>query len=135
MKESIYNISMKLFACFLAYFAPIAPMVHAVLIMVFIDLVTGIWAANTRLEPICSNGLRRTVRKLIGYTILIISGHIVDVTLLTGCLHLASIFAGYIGITELQSVRENVACITGNDVLQDIWIAIKEKLKSRYGDE
>lgn len=135
MKETIINITMKLFACFLAYFAPIAPMVHAVLIMVMIDLITGIWAANVRKEVICSAGLRQTVRKLLGYTILIISGHIVDISILGGGLHLPSIFAGYIGITELQSVRENIACITGTDVLQEIWQTIKEKMLKKYGNE
>jgi phage-related holin len=135
MKESIINLAMKIFAACLAYFAPIAPMVHAVLIMVMIDLVTGVWAASTRSEAICSNGFRRTVRKLIGYTILIIAGHIVDVTLLSGGLNLASIFAAYIGLTELQSIRENIACITGNDVLQEIWQVLKDKIKSKYGNQ
>jgi phage-related holin len=134
MKEQIITYAMKILAACLAYFAPVAPMVHAVLMMVFIDLITGVWAANSRKEIICSNGLRRTIRKMIGYVILIISGHIVDVTLLSSSLHLASIFAAYIGLTELQSVRENVACITGNDVLQDIWEVIKEKIKSKYGN-
>ncbi|MBV5327201.1 MAG: phage holin family protein [Chlorobium sp.] len=135
MKEQIITYAMKLLASFVAYFAPSAPLIHAVLIMVLIDLITGVWAATTRAEKINSNGLRRTVRKMIGYVILIISGHIVDVTLLSGSLHLASIFSAYIGLTELQSVRENVACITGNDVLQDIWETIKEKIKSKYGNQ
>ena len=125
---------MKIFGCFLAYFAPTAPLIHAVLVMVGIDLVTGIWAARTRAETINSAGFRRTVRKMLGYTILIVAGHIVDVTLLNGSIHLPAIFAAYIGLTELQSVRENVACITGNDVLQDIWESIKEKIKAKYGD-
>jgi len=125
---------MKIFGCFLAYFAPTAPLIHAVLVMVTIDLITGIWAATTRAEIINSAGFRRTVRKMLGYTILIVAGHIVDVTLLNGSIHLPAIFAAYIGLTELQSVRENVACITGNDVLQDIWESIKEKIKAKYGD-
>ena len=84
MKEQIITYAMKLLASFVAYFAPSAPLIHAVLIMVLIDLITGVWAATTRAEKINSNGLRRTVRKMIGYVILIISGHIVDVTLLSG---------------------------------------------------
>lgn len=135
MKEQATIYIMKILTCALAYFAPVAPLVHAVLVMVLIDLITGVWAATTRTEVICSAGFRRTVRKMLGYTILIISGHIVDVTLLNGSLHLASIFSAYIGLTELQSVRENVSCITGNDVLQDIWETIREKIKAKYGGQ
>ena len=133
MKEQIITLAMKILAACLAYFAPVAPMVHAVLVMVLLDLVTGVWAASIRSEAICSNGLRRTIRKMIGYVLLIIAGHIVDITLLKGSLNLASIFAAYIGLTELQSIRENIACITGNDVLQEIWDTIKDKIKTKYG--
>lgn len=120
----------------LASVAALAP-IHSVMIvagiLIFIDLITGIWAALKRNEPISSAALRRTVSKFFIYQIAIISAFIVQKFLLNDLIPASNLVAGVIGMVELKSVLENASKILGTDVfklvLEKLGSSNDEKLK------
>lgn len=102
----------------LAALAPIKAMLIVVGVLIFADLITGIWAAIKREEQIKSAALRRTVSKLFIYQIAIISGYIMQVHLIADLVPVSNIVAGTIGLVELKSILENGSTILGNDLMK-----------------
>lgn len=122
----------KLGASLLLYFSPISTLIHAVLALFFFDWLTGVWKSNVVKRKFASHRMRKTVSKLNAYLIAIITAHIVNDSLLGGNLHLPQIAAGYIGLTELRSIYENLAEITEEKAFKSIIKKIIEIVKSKY---
>lgn len=108
----------------LSVFAPI----HATLITAFsvvlIDLITGLIAAKKQGIPITSTGLKSTVVKLFVYQLVIVVAFLIETYLAKG-VALTNIVTSYIGITELLSINENIALISGKDLLSGAIAKIK----------
>nr|WP_321409349.1 phage holin family protein [uncultured Carboxylicivirga sp.] len=113
------------------YFAPVAPLVHAVLALIAIDWLTGVWRSKKAHRILTSYRFRKSINKIAAYLIAIITAHIVDADLLGGVLHLPEIVAAYIGFTELTSIYENLSDITGKQLLKDIAIDITNHIKQK----
>lgn len=118
------SAALKLLLATVAVFAPIQGMIIACFALVLIDLLTGIFAAKKRAEAITSSGLRRTAVKLFVYEAAIMLGFITQQYLTGPNIPVVSIITGFVGITELLSVLENLNTISGNDLLK----ALLEKL-------
>lgn len=116
MKETL----LKLALATLLVFAPIKSALVVVMLLVAVDLWSGIWAAKKRGDKITSTGLKRTVVKLLVYEGVITLTYLVEHFLTGPFLPLVNIMAGYIGITELKSVLENIEEVTGIDVLKNL---------------
>lgn len=103
----------------LATFAALSPLegiLWAVVALVTLDLLLGIVAAYKRKEPLESNKLKRTVVKLLVYQLTIIVSY-GTMHYLTGPeIPLLKIVTSIIGLTEVKSVLENLAVITGNPI-------------------
>lgn len=97
----------------LAVFAPIQSTCLAALAVVLADLLTGLEVAHKTKQPVTSAGLKRTLVKLACYQTAILSAFLVGTYLTGPVIPLTNIVAGFIGITELKSVLENL------DVLND----------------
>lgn len=110
----------KMFIASLAVFAPIRGMIIAVLVLILVDLITGVWAAYKRKEAIKSAWMRRTVSKLLVYEIAIMMSFITQTYLCGDLIPMASIAAGLIGMTELKSILENLSSISGEDLIKQI---------------
>lgn len=110
----------------LAIFAPAQDMILAAGALLIMDLITGIIAARKRKEPITSSGLRRSISKLFIYEIALCVAFVSQHYLMHDSIQIASIVAGYIGITESLSILENLNTASGNDLLK----ALMEKLNS-----
>lgn len=108
----------KLGLSILAILAPIKGMVITCLILILIDLISGIAAAIKRKEKISSYGLRRTAVKLFVYESAIVLGFITEQFLLGPTIPVVSIITGFVGITELLSILENLNTISGTDLLK-----------------
>lgn len=115
------------FLVVLAILAPIQAVIIAVGVLVIGDMITGIWAAHKRAEPLTSAGLRRTVSKLVIYQIAIITGFIVEHYLAGDIIPIVKLIGGVIGMVELKSILENANTVVGVDIFK----AIVQKLGSQ----
>jgi hypothetical protein len=97
----------------LALFAPLQGMVIACFALVTVDLVTGLMRAHALKQTIQSNGLRRTVIKLVAYELSIVLAFICEKWLTGDLLPLTKMAAGAVGLVELLSVLENVNVLSG----------------------
>jgi phage-related holin len=122
------SIAFLIFGSLAQFFAPIADFISVIALLMTADLITGIQAAQKRKEPITSNGIRRTVVKIVVYALVIIVCekikltffHDVDIKFSYGV-------ALFIVLIELKSLSENIKTITGID----IWEKIKTLLPSQ----
>ena len=140
----------------LAFFAPIASIVHGVLVLVALDLISGIAASFKRNELkfclwkaecwkyITSQGLGMTISKLLVYLMLIIVGFIIDTLIIPNAgLMITKIMAGAVGLRELKSLVENSESILGAGIITFIKAVAKHgftgamdvMLKSKNKDE
>jgi phage-related holin len=104
----------------LAVFAPIKAAIITVLVLVVFDLITGVWAAQKRNEPIMSSGFRRTIVKLFLYEIALAMGFLAETYLLDAALPISKIVSAFIGLTELKSVMENMNEIGGGNLFASL---------------
>lgn len=104
----------------LAYLAPIHSMLIVVGILIFGDMILGIWAALKRGEEISSSRLRDTVSKMFIYHMVLILGFLVQNDLFQGLIPVAKLSASVIGMVEIKSVFENASDILGRPIFKDV---------------
>lgn len=109
----------KLVAWAAVFATPVHDSLVAVAALVVADLVAGIAAAKKSGAKITSYGLRRTIVKILGYEMAVICSWIVERTFLPG-IPLVKAAAGFIAVTELKSVLENLTKVTGLDVWANV---------------
>lgn len=102
----------------LVVFAPAQGMIVTSLALVLMDLITGVLAARKQEIPITSSGLRRTIAKVFIYEIAIILGFVTQQYLTGASVPVANIIAGFVGITELTSVLENLNILGDGKLLK-----------------
>lgn len=117
------GIALKVLGWALIITLPIRPALIAVSVLVFADLVSGLWASLKEKKKITSTGLRRTVNKMLGYESAIIVAFILETYLLDG-LPVVKVITGLVGVTEGKSLFENLTRITGIN----FWDALISKL-------
>lgn len=122
MRQHLINILVAL----VAVFAPAQGMIITSIILIVIDLITGLLAAHKQNLPITSAGLKRTIVKLAVYEAAILLGFITQKYLTGDSIPVASIVSGFIGITEFVSCMENLNILGGNNLLK----ALIDKLGS-----
>lgn len=110
--------------------APTQTMALTALLLVLVDLLTGLVAARKQGNVITSNGLKRTVLKLVVYELLICLAYLTDTYLTKGVtLTILPLVTGVIGIGEIKSVTENLSIITGDDVISRLLSTISSQDK------
>lgn len=97
----------------LALFAPLQGMIIAAFALVTVDLVTGLMRAHSQGQTIQSNGLRRTVIKLVAYELSIVLAFVCEQWLTGELLPLTKMAAGAVGLVEFLSILENVNILSG----------------------
>jgi hypothetical protein len=100
----------------LSFFAPIQTLIFAVLGLILLDTITGVYKAYSLNEEITSHRFGNVVSKMLMYNIAIMSGYLVQFLFGIQAFHLAQIVAICVGLTELKSVAENVNAVTGIDI-------------------
>lgn len=104
---------LKLLLSVVCIVLPIKGSILTVLTLVAVDLISGVWAARARKEPIESNKLKRTAAKLCVYLTAVILAYFTELYLTGDLIQLSKIIGGFIGITEMKSILENAESITG----------------------
>ena len=101
-------------------------LIGVVFVVVFLDTVTGVLAANRRKEVITSYGMRRTIVKLLEYLAVVIAAVTLGNSFEGWLFWLPEFTAAYVGITEFKSVIENVGMV-------DFWERVRERIWPHAG--
>lgn len=125
----MYNKINIAFTFLLSYFAPIATIIHVMLIFILIDCISAIWAAKKNNELIESRKMRKTVIKMFWYISAVIMAHMMEVTFNLQFAHLAQITGGFVCMVEIKSVFENITKITNEPVFLKIYKLFEKKAK------
>lgn len=102
----------------LAVFAPIKAMVLTTLLLIAVDLITGLLAAKKRKEKLSSAGIRRTFTKFTIYMTGILVGFLAETYMLDGFIAISKIAAGLISIVEMKSILENLDTMNGSPLFK-----------------
>lgn len=115
-----------------AFLAPIATVIFAVLFLIFVDLVTGLLASMKEKERITSSAMSRTIAKTFVYCTTIIVTYVVHKYLLVGFdFPIESIVSGFIALTEMKSILENMDRISNHSVLKDLILIFSNERERR----
>lgn len=131
----------------LALLIPLQEVVSAMFFLLTIDFITGIWASVHRLgwNSISARKMSRSVRKIIGYNILILTTYVVNIYLLPtipiGMMGvgadveqpLVRLVVGILAAIELRSVYENICVITGLK-FQKTFVSLFRSLTDKDGN-
>ena len=119
-----------LLAC-TAFFLPLKAPINAILILIAIDWLTGVYRSLKGGRKFTSYRLRKSIEKTLGYALSIIAIFILEQEIIQVDWGLVRIVAGYIAFTEVASIYENIAAITGKEFLLDVYKLIKQKFDGK----
>lgn len=129
---SVYGFLKSLILLAAAFLAPIATVIFAVLFLIFVDLVTGILASIKEKTRITSSAMSRSIAKTFVYCTTIIVTYVVHKYLLVGFeFPLESIVSGFIALTEMKSILENMDRISNHSVLKDLILIFSNERERR----
>ena len=115
-----------------AFLAPIATVIFAVMFLIFVDLITGILASMKEKTTITSSAMSRTIAKTFVYCTTIIVTYVVHKYLLVGFdFPVESIVSGFIALTEMKSILENMDRISNHSVLKDLILIFSNERERR----
>lgn len=103
----------------ISIFAPIQAVIATTLVLISIDLISGVVASAKRGEKITSAGFRRSVSKLIVYELALMIGFIAE-TYMLQFLPVTKMVSSLISLTELKSIFENIDSASGGGLLKTI---------------
>ncbi len=112
-----------------AVLAPIRAVVIATVVLVFIDLITGIMAAKKQGKKITSSGFNRTIAKLFLYQTAILMAFLVQQYFTGDTFPASKIVSALIGLTELSSVLENINILSGTNLFKVVLARISRESK------
>lgn len=111
--------NVKVFALsVLAVFAPVQTMVTAALVLIIIDLITGLVASYKRKDKITSAVFSRTLIKTLVYETAIITAFLAEKYLTGDTIKVTNIVTTFIGMGEAISIMENLNEISGGSLLK-----------------
>lgn len=122
MKTLLEGLSSKgkwLLVSFWAILAPIHTTIGIAFALVMADLLLGVWSAKKHGQPITSAGLKRSVLKIVVYELALILGFMTE-QYIPGSLPFTNLIGGFISLTEMTSILENLNSITGNSLLSTL---------------
>lgn len=135
--ENFYQLGCKLAILALAFLAPMQNMLLSMLFLIVTDFLSGIWASIKEKKKISSSKLSRTVSKTLVYFTTVVVVHVAHIHLLgsSEILPIESIAIGFIAITELKSIFENLNRISKNDLFSVLIERLSNEGRKRPGDE
>jgi len=99
-------------------FMPIKATLITVMVLTVADLISGIMASRKEGKKITSSGLKRTIIKTTVYELVVMLGFLTERYMIGDALPVVKILAGFIGLTELKSVLENIERISGMPIIK-----------------
>lgn len=99
-------------------FLPLKATLITVMVLTVVDLATGLAASRKRRKRITSSGLKKTIIKTFVYEAVVMLGFLTEQYMTGNTVPIVRILAGYIGITELKSVLENMEIVSGVSIIK-----------------
>lgn len=99
-------------------FLPIKATLITVMVLTMADLASGIAAARKQRKRITSAGLKRTIIKTTVYEAVVMLGFLTEQYMTGDAVPVVKVLAGFIGLTELKSVMENIEVISGMSIIK-----------------
>lgn len=99
-------------------FMPIKATLITVMVLTVADLISGIMASRKEGKKITSSGLKRTIIKTTVYELVVMLGFLTEQYMTGDSVPIVKVLAGFIGLTELKSVMENIERISGMPVVK-----------------
>ena len=99
-------------------FMPIKATLVTVMVLTIADLITGIMASRKEGKKITSSGLKRTIIKTTVYELVVMLGFLTERYMVGDSIPVVKVLAGFIGLTELKSVLENIERISGMPIIK-----------------
>ena len=145
----------KLFSIVISFLAPLASVIHVVLILLLVDAITSIYYQmkmeskkhsgfivkfKKSIQVIESGKLRKTLEKMFFYIMILIVFFLFDTYILRltktevnaiYTLSITNIAAVLICIVEMTSIASNVSKITGNPIFNKIVSVFKKKAEQK----
>ncbi len=103
-----------------AILLPIHAILGAMITMIILDTILGIWCAIKNKEPVTSSKMRRAVSKTLIYLAAILSGFLCEQYLLSGFIPVTKLLASVIGLVEMKSILENLNILNGSPLFESI---------------
>lgn len=117
----------------IAFISPIQEILITVFALIVFDFITGVMSAvkSKGWKSIRSSRMGDTVIKLLLYEIGLIIGYACELYLIPA-VPLVKIVSGFIALTELKSLSENIGVITGKG---NFFPYVKAYIKSKFKSE
>lgn len=120
----------KIAFAILLYLSPIHDLIHAVIFLIAMDFITGLWASLKAGESFSARKMRGTVNKVALYFIAIISAYVLQKMMLESWdFNITRYVSLFIAATELKSIYENISRILGVQLFKNLFNEILAKLK------
>jgi phage-related holin len=127
--QDVWNFLQTLFLWAVMFLLPINSFIGAVVALITIDLITGVWASLKNKEKLTAKRMAKTVNKFLLYSLAIIAAYILQYIGDEG-IGLPRIVAMYVGAIELKSILlENIPKIMGKNIFLNLWHIIKGKVE------
>jgi|GEM_PF-3269736 len=117
---------MKFVLWFLAILVPLYDIAGALIILIVIDLITGIIASIKQSIPFQWSKIFNTFNKLIIYCLILLAAWVIESKIIPS-IPFMRLVAGFLALTELRSILENFKNIFGIDAWDYIRAAIKRQ--------
>jgi len=117
---------MKFMIWFLAIIVPIYDLTGALIVLIVIDLITGIGASLKNQVKFKWEKIVNTFTKVIIYSLILLAGWVVESKIMPA-IPLMRLVAGFLALTELRSILGNFKNIFGLDMWEYIRSAIRNQ--------
>lgn len=119
MTEKFLTLTLKAIAALITLLIPLYPVLGTMLMLIFADFVTGVWSSYNMGYPITARRMQDTVGKIVLYLFAILCAYFTEQHIVPEIPLLRPV-SGFIALTELKSVLENVGKIRGIDIISHI---------------
>lgn len=102
-----------------AFLTPVFGVMAAMVCLIIIDFITGVYAAWRNGENISSRKLGNTLSKFLLYNLMVLAAFLIE-TLIVPEVPFIKIVGGYVALTEFKSIGENFNKIYGIDVMKAV---------------
>jgi len=117
---------MKFLIWFVAILVPLYDVAGALIVLIIIDLITGIIASFKTSAPFQWSKIFNTLNKLIIYCLILLAAWVIESKIIPS-LPFMRLVAGFLALTELRSILGNFKNIFGLDMWEYIRAAIRNQ--------
>jgi len=126
--ESIWDFLTKVLLALLLYLSPIKIFIHLISALIIIDFIMGISKSLMLREAITPKKMKKTVYKLILYSVAIITAYLVQQIAGDEGIGWVRIAALFIGVTEAKSIYDHISKMIGGDIFSRLWEILISKI-------